>query len=241
VQNDPVNFTDALGLNKGDREIGGTEGKDPDYDIIRTTTWGFGGWGWGWIGGGGGGGGRLEDPVGGGGGGGGQTPADVSTVEKLLENANCNKFLNAVLAALGTATGRGRNRVTFGDLFHSANQAGAFHNKPSMSWALGEISSLIGDPSLVISINVGADPYSIAVTAMHEIFHGAPSAGTWYSHFEMADAAWRIGDGMGLLSRLKNTNSKDKVPNPGNTKGIDIDNSTLFQNILESACPQPSK
>jgi len=154
--------------------------------------------------------------------------------------------VNSVLAELGRATGRGRDGVSFEDLFHAV-PAGAFHNDPSMTWALGDISGLVGDPSLVIRTNVGNDPFNIAWAAMHEITHGGPKSGDWYTHFEMASAAYKVGGSMGILSKLENTNSKGKTPNPNEAAAatpferrvINNDNSLLFQNLLEIACPKP--
>jgi hypothetical protein len=118
-----------------------------------------------------------------------------------------------------------------------------------MTWALGDISGLIGDPSLVIRTNIGDDPFNIAWAAMHEIVHGAPKSGDWYTHFQMADAAYRVGGRMGLLSSLERTDSKGKTPNPNERLAatpfeqsvINHANSSLFQNLLISACPRSPK
>ena len=163
---------------------------------------------------------------------------DVSKVETLLQNPDCEKFLNSVLAELGKT--RAPYSDKFIDIFRAAEQQGAFHNASLPSY--GEATGLVGNPSLLLRIDVarhGGDPYAVAYTAIHETMHAAAGSGLMYSHWELAVAAYRVGQTQGLLSRLANTNSAGKEPDRGTGKQIDSDNALLFDNLTTIACPKP--
>lgn len=55
-----------------------------------------------------------------------KTPIDpniLARTDALLKNPTCKDFLNAVLAELGRATGRGRDGVFFEQLFNAARES----------------------------------------------------------------------------------------------------------------------
>jgi RHS repeat-associated protein len=168
-----------------------------------------------------------------------QNPAvDVSKVETLLQNSNCEKFLNAVLAELGKI--RAPYSDKFIDIFRAADQQGAFHNASIANY--GDANGIVGDPSLIIHIDVGrhgGDPFGVAYTAIHETMHAAAGSGLMYTHLQMAAAAYRVGQAQSLLSRLANTNSAGTVPTDAPGQKTDNDNSLLFENIMQIACPKP--
>ena len=146
--------------------------------------------------------------------------------------------MNAVLADLGRV--RAPYSDNFIDIFRAADRQGAFHNASLADY--GDANGIVGDPSLLLQIDVAkhaGDPFGIAYTAIHETMHAAAGSGTVYSHLAMAEAAYRVGQTQGLLSRLANTNSAGKEPTRGEGRQIDNDNSLLFQNLMKIACPKP--
>jgi hypothetical protein len=175
------------------------------------------------------------------------TTIDLSRVETLLKKPKCANFLNGVLAELSKLTNRGREGVSFEDLFNAAR--GSIYSSPNLpARGLGGREPLvIGDPGFDIGILIRpefkTDMESAATTIMHEIIHGAPRVGPSYTHFEMATAAYIVGGAMGLLT-------EHDFPTPGakpdprelfaetrdEKKKINNFNSNLFQNILIQAC-----
>jgi hypothetical protein len=49
---------------------------------------------------------------------------------------------------------------------------------------------------------------------MHEIIHGSPREGKNYTHYEMARAAYILGDKMGLVTKMEGYGLKDVTPEP---------------------------
>lgn len=174
------------------------------------------------------------------------TPIDpdiLTRTEALLKYPKCSEFLNGLLGQLGKATGRGREGVSFEDLFAAARGSIFTPN----FYARGSASPdgiLVGNPAFSIHImirgNVPSDTESAPTTIMHEIVHGSPREGANYSHFEMADAAYTVAGPMGILSEhdYAHHNDPNYKPNPGLSDNY---NSSLFQDILVQACGRPGK
>ncbi|MDQ2975096.1 MAG: hypothetical protein M3R69_06765 [Acidobacteriota bacterium] len=230
VQNDPVNFVDPSGLFMAEPHW--NPWNDPlfwRFMFWTPDTGSYPGFDTGDPGPG------TETP---------QNSIDPSRVDTLLKNKKCSDFLNGVLAELGKATGRGRDGVSFQDLFNAAR--GSIYGDPNLS-SRGSASPdgiLIGDSRFRITINTTTESFeSAATTIMHEIIHGSPREGRNYTHFQMASAAYNVGGPMGLLTQHDfPTPGAEPNPREGVAKTelekrtINNFNSSLFQNLLIQAC-----
>ena len=251
--NDPRNRIDPTGLDPLLHEVshlGGSSGITlPTEFVTISGTFNFE------LGGGGAGGGgdlfvnsnlilQKLQPI---------DPSILATAEELIKIPKCRNFLSGLLTQLAKATGRGREGVSFDDLFNAAR--GSIFSGPNVSARgnAGPVPWVIGDPKFSIEIllrsAVPTDEASAPTTIMHEIIHGATRSGQgMYSHFEMADAAYTVAGPMGILSEhdYPYHNDPSKKPNPGldaktANEGAAIDNynSSLFQDILVQACGRP--
>lgn len=179
-----------------------------------------------------------------------QTPQDpINRVAQLIAAKKCAEFLNGVLAELAKATGRGRDGVSFQDLFNAARNSIDFGPDFKERGLAGPDPFVIGDREFRIKIlirpHVGTDLESAPTTIQHEIVHGAPRVGPGYTHLQMADAAYIVGGRMGLLDERDFGLGGDQAkPNPGEEaaktrlekKTINNHNSYLFQALLIQAC-----
>src|SRR5437870_3638918 len=111
-------------------------------------------------------------------------------IEELLKKPTCSAFLNGMLVVLGIVYGRGREGVSFEDLFH-AIPTGAYRFNPNNKTIANASPDgiLIGNPQFTITYKFAND-YVLPYTLIHEIIHGSPREAKNYTHFAMADAAW---------------------------------------------------
>jgi RHS repeat-associated protein len=244
VRNDPVNFVDPNGL-------------DPDcaeeFNSTGTCT----------IGGGGGGndpGGFISntgivivegpeptptDP-----GGGPQSPSDTSEVERLLTES-CVHFLNGILAELGKI--RDPYGYNFRGIFRAAKSRTSFDTvrltAEQKKGGLGGTHSTISDPNFYIELDQGLfnrGDLTAGYVMIHELFHGAPASGSWYTHTDMAQAAYNVTlSNPAVMNKLKNTNytgpprQVDYTPGGKTNKADDWYNSGIFDAVVKIGCPIP--
>jgi hypothetical protein len=167
----------------------------------------------------------------------------LARTDALLKNETCKKFLNAMLAELGRITGRGREGVSFGQLFEAAR--GSIYSSPNLNSRGNAGQQLIGHPGFNIEIlirpTVPTDTQAAPTSIMHEIFHDAPGSGEQYNHTDMARAAFAVADAMGMTKDHDYPLQLGQQPKPfegtnDQKTAADNWNSSLFQQILVHAC-----
>ena len=169
---------------------------------------------------------------------------DLSELRTIL-TASCAKFLNLILADL--AKTRKPYSPSFMTIFNQADILGAYHtvklSKEQLKKGLGGTSSIVGDPSLVIMVDVtnfnrvdnhGNPSYNAGYITIHETFHAAPASGPWYSHFEMAQAAYNVAVAQDLFK-----NQSLASPRRGTDEATDWYNAGIFDAVVRKGCPIP--
>jgi hypothetical protein len=167
-----------------------------------------------------------------------QTPRPHPDVEGLLQNPDCEKFLNGLLNEI-SKFGEPYSR-DFRKVDAAAEPYFRYHSYPPDSSVVGGTPGrIIGDPYLEIFMDAGkARPgswFALEYIAIHETIHAAATSGTGYTHEQMAIAAYNVAP-EAVLKSLKNSNT----PGPPDISGAphaDQHNSELFNQILWRACP----
>src|SRR6185503_9292905 len=105
--------------------------------------------------------------------------------------------LNSILAELGKI--RNAYSSNFADIFKIAKDGGVFRSvrlsPEALKDRLGGVSSIIIDPSITIEVDerlFNQSDLSAGYIMIHELFHAAVAAGSWYNHTEMATAAYNV-------------------------------------------------
>jgi hypothetical protein len=165
---------------------------------------------------------------------------------------SCVRFLNSILAELGKT--RAPYSYKFSDIFQIAKDGQKFRTvtltPEQMKQGLGGTHSTIGDPAFYVELDVGLfnrGDLTAGYVMIDELFHGAPASGTWYTHTEMAQAAYNVAlSNTAVMNKLKNYGA------PGPPKAINYDpknykkaddwyNAGIFDAVVNIGCPIPPK
>lgn len=176
---------------------------------------------------------------------------EPTEAENLLTN-ECVHFLNSILAELGSM--RDPHNYNFAGIFRTARDRGVFRSirlsAEQLKKRLGGVTSTISDPSLRIEVDerlFNRSDFTAGYIIIHELFHASPAVGPWYTHEEMAVAAYNVAlSNDAVMKKLKNYGT------PGPPKSVSLDpskyneahdwyNAGVFDAVVRIGCPIPPK